>query len=131
MAYQYKRRKLSLIRNFWVYRRLIGSAMLLGIMLWFIWANDTPVIVAFPFHLGHLSSSVGVVILLSAMFGSLVTILIMTVVMAVRKIRSTQGSTESCACDRGAAERPASSGLRSQDAGGICRLTMEGMNGTV
>ncbi len=28
------------IRNFWVYRRLIGTAILLGLMLWFIWAND-------------------------------------------------------------------------------------------
>ena len=85
MAYQYKRRRRSLIRNFWVYRRLIGSAVLLGIMLWFIWANNTAVTVAFPFRLGHLNSSLGMVILLSAVFGSLVTFLIMTVVMASAK----------------------------------------------
>ena len=52
MAYQYKRRRPSIVRNFWVYRRLIGSAVLLGLMLWFIWANDAAVTVAFPFGLG-------------------------------------------------------------------------------
>lgn len=92
MAYQYKRRRRSLIRHFWVYRRLIGSILLVGIMLWFIWANNTPVTVAFPFRLGHLDSTLGVVILLSALVGSLVTFLIMTVVMAVRRIRSTHAT---------------------------------------
>ena len=71
MAYQYKRRRPSIIRNFWVYRRLIGTAILLGLMLWFIWANGDPVTVAFPFGLGKLSSTTGIVILLSALVGSL------------------------------------------------------------
>lgn len=87
MAYQYKRRRPSILRNFWVYRRLIGSAVLLGLMLWFIWANDAPVTVAFPFRLGHLNSSLGVVILLSALVGSLLTFLVMTVVTATRRLR--------------------------------------------
>lgn len=87
MAYQYKRRRPSILRNFWVYRRLIGSAVLLGLMLWFIWANDAAVTVAFPFRLGHLNSSLGVVILLSALVGSLLTFLVMTVVMATRRLR--------------------------------------------
>ena len=39
MPYEYKRRRPSIIRNFWVYRRLIGTAILLGLMLWFIWVN--------------------------------------------------------------------------------------------
>ncbi len=90
MAYQYRRLRPSIIRNFWVYRRLVGSAILLGLMLWFIWANDTPVTVAFPFRLGHLSSALGVVILLSAIVGSLMTILIITVVRTARKIRGPQ-----------------------------------------
>jgi len=93
MAYQYKRRRPSIIRNFWVYRRLIGSAILLGLMLWFVWANDAAVTVAFPFRLGQLTSSVGVVILLSAILGSLMTFLTMTVVLAARKIRSSQGAS--------------------------------------
>ncbi len=88
MAYEYKRRRTSIIRNFWVYRRLIGTAMLLGLMLWFIWANNERVTVAFPFGLGNLSSTVGVVILLSALVGSLVTILLTTLVFAIRRIRA-------------------------------------------
>ena len=94
MAYQYKRRRPSILRNFWVYRRLIGSAVLLGLMLWFIWANDTAVTVAFPFRLGQLSSTVGVVILLSALVGSLLTFLVMTVVMTMRRIRRPQDQPE-------------------------------------
>jgi uncharacterized integral membrane protein len=90
MAYEYKRRKPSLIRNFWVYRRLIGTSILLGLMLWFIFANSDQVTVAFPFGLGKLTSSTGVVILLSALVGSVVTILVTTVIFAVRRIRSTQ-----------------------------------------
>lgn len=88
MAYQYKRRRPSLIRNFWVYRRLIGTAMLLGLMLWFIWANGNPVTVNFPFGLGQLSSTTGIVILLSALVGSVLTILATTVVLAIRRLRT-------------------------------------------
>ena len=60
MPYEYKRRRPSIIRNFWVYRRLIGTAILLGLMLWFIWANDAQVTVAFPFGLGKLTSTIGI-----------------------------------------------------------------------
>src|SRR3954453_12096325 len=90
MPYQYKRRRPSILRNVWVYRRLIGAAILLGLMLWFIWANDAKVTVAFPFGLGTLTSTTGVVILLSALVGSLVTILITTLVITVRRLRHTQ-----------------------------------------
>ncbi len=88
MAYQYKRRRPSIIRNFWVYRRLIFTAILLGLMLWFIWANDAQVTVAFPFGLGKLTSTTGIVILLSALVGSVMTILATTVFFAVRRLRS-------------------------------------------
>ena len=90
MPYEYKRRRPSIIRNFWVYRRLIGTAVLLGLMLWFIWANDEQVTVAFPFGLGKLTSTTGIVILLSALVGSLATILVTTLIFAIRRIRSTQ-----------------------------------------
>jgi uncharacterized integral membrane protein len=90
MAYQYKRLKPSIIRNFWVYRRLIAAAVLLGLMLWFIWANDAQVTVAFPFGLGKLTSTTGVVILLSALVGSLATMLVMTIVFALRRVRNAQ-----------------------------------------
>ena len=89
MPYQYKRRRPSIIRNFWVYRRLIGTAVLLGLMLWFIWANGDPVTVAFPFGLGKLSSTTGIVILMSALVGSVLTILATTVIYALRRLRST------------------------------------------
>jgi uncharacterized integral membrane protein len=92
MPYQYRRRRPSILRNFWVYRRLIGSAILLGLMLWFIWANDAAVTVAFPFRLGSLNSRLGVVILLSAMVGSLLTFLVMTFLLTMRRIRGHQGS---------------------------------------
>jgi uncharacterized integral membrane protein len=94
VAYQYKRR-VSIFRNLWVYRRLIGSAILLGLMLWFILVNNAPVTVAFPFGLGHLNSSLGVVILLSAVFGSLIAILVMTVIVAARRIRGPKDSPDS------------------------------------
>jgi len=108
MAYQYKRRRPSILRNFWIYRRLIGSAVLLGLMLWFIWANDAPVSVAFPFRLGKLDSSLGVVILLSALVGSLVTILVMTVVMATKKFRGVQSTPPLEAHEETHEERPPS-----------------------
>ena len=88
MAYQYKRRRPSIIRNFWVYRRLIGTAILLGLTLWFIWANDTTVTVRFPFGLGELTSTTGIVILLSALVGSVLTILATTVIFALRRLRN-------------------------------------------
>jgi uncharacterized integral membrane protein len=94
MPYEYKRRRPSIIRNFWVYRRLVGTAMLLGLMLWFIWANDAQVTVAFPFGLGKLTSTAGVVILLSALVGSVATILVTTIVIALRRVRRTQNGQD-------------------------------------
>ena len=108
MAYEYKRRRPSIIRNFWVYRRLIGTAILLGLMLWFIWANDAQVTVAFPFGLGKLTSTTGVVILMSALVGSLATILVTTLIFAIRRIRSTQTPHDPPSPIDTAADRPPS-----------------------
>ena len=82
----YKRRKSSIVRNFWVYRRLVGLALVLGLMLWFIWANNSEVTVAFPFGLGKYNSTVGLVILLSALVGSVLTALTMTLIFAMKKV---------------------------------------------
>ncbi len=106
MAYQYKRLRPSIIRNLWVFRRLVVSAILLGLMLWFIWANNTPVTVAVPFRLGHLDSALGVVILLSAIVGSLMTVLGLTVVRTARKIRGPQSSSVSQNPNELAEDRP-------------------------
>jgi uncharacterized integral membrane protein len=92
MAYEYKRRRPSIIRNLWVYRRLIGAAMLLGLMLWFILANSAQVTVLFPFGLGKLTSSLGIVILMSALVGSLATVLITTVIATIRRVRKAQAA---------------------------------------
>ena len=85
MASPYKRRRPSLVRNFWIYRRLVGLALVLGLLLWFIWANSDPVTVAFPFGLGKLQSTTGRVILLSALVGSVATALSLTVAYAWRR----------------------------------------------
>jgi uncharacterized integral membrane protein len=106
MAYQYKRRRPSIIRNFWVYRRLIGTAILLGIMLWFVWANNSQVPVTFPFGLGRFQSTAGVVILMSALVGSLATILVTTVVIAFRKIKSSQAPHDPSNPNDLASDRP-------------------------
>ncbi len=84
----YKRRRPSIVRNFWIYRRLVGLAIVLGLMLWFIWANNAPVTVAFPFGLGKLSSTIGLVILLSALVGSVATALTMTLVYAWSRVHA-------------------------------------------
>lgn len=96
MAFPYKRRKPSILRNFWVYRRLVGLAMVLGLLLWFIWANSDPVTVNFPFRLGQFTSTTGRVILMSALVGSVTTALTMTLVLAIRKVQipSPRGASQ-------------------------------------
>ena len=90
MPYEYKRRRPSIIRNFWVYRRLIGTAVVLGVMLWFIMVNHEQVTVHFPFGLGTLTSTSGIIMLLSALVGAVVAILITTVILTIRRMRRTQ-----------------------------------------
>lgn len=90
MASPYKRRRPSILRNFWVYRRLVLVALVLGLLLWFIWANNQEVTVAFPFRLGQVSSSVGVIILASALVGSVATLLLTTVYLAIRARRAAR-----------------------------------------
>jgi uncharacterized integral membrane protein len=90
MISPYKRRKPSIVRNFWIYRRIVGLAMVLGLLLWFIWANNAPVTVSFPFRLGTLESTTGWVILLSALVGSATTALAVTVLLAYRRIKGSR-----------------------------------------
>jgi uncharacterized integral membrane protein len=88
MTSPYKRRRPSILRNFWVYRRLVLVAMVLGLLLWFIWANNDKVTVAFPFGLGKVTSSTGVIILASALVGSGTTLLVTTLYLAIRARRA-------------------------------------------
>src|ERR1700733_2536904 len=83
----YKRRKRSLVRNLWLYRRLVGVAVVLGLMLWFVLTNNERVTIAFPFGLGNFQSTTGLVILLSALVGSLATGLSMPLIWALRRSR--------------------------------------------
>jgi uncharacterized integral membrane protein len=90
MTTPYKRRRPSILRNFWVYRRLVLAALVLGLLLWFIWANNATVTVAFPFRLGHLDSSVGVIILASALVGAVATLMVTTLYLAIRSRRASR-----------------------------------------
>ena len=80
----YKRRRRSLVRNLWVYRRLVALAVVLGLILWFVLTNNERVSIAFPFGLGNFQSTTGLVILLSALVGSLATGLGLTIFWAIR-----------------------------------------------
>ena len=92
MSSPYKRRRSAgFIRNLWVYRRLVLAAILTGLMLWFILMNNTPVEVWFPFNFGPLKTSSGMAILLGAVAGSVVTVLVMTIVRTLRKFRHGTG----------------------------------------
>ena len=91
MTSPYKRRRPSLVRNLWVYRRLVLAAVVLGLLLWFIVINNQPVTVYFPFRLGQISSTSGVILLLGALAGSLATALIGTIVFAWRYYKGGRG----------------------------------------
>lgn len=89
MASAYKRRRPSLIRNLWVYRRLVAAALVLGLMLWFIVINNTPVVVYLPFGLGEIHTRSGLAILLGALAGSVVTGLTITLLFTLRRHRES------------------------------------------
>ena len=80
----YKRRRRSMVRNLWVYRRLVALAVVLGLMLWFVLTNNERVSIGFPFGLGNFQSTTGLVILLSALVGSVATGLALTIYWAIR-----------------------------------------------
>jgi uncharacterized integral membrane protein len=90
----YKRRRPVLIRNLWVYRRLVGLAIVLGILLWFMVINNAEVSVVFPFRLGTFTSTIGIVILISVLTGSAFTAVLMTALRALRLYRDKAQSGE-------------------------------------
>jgi len=94
MRSPYKGRRPSIVKNFWIYRKLVALAMVLGLMLWFVWANNAPVTVAFPFGLGSFSSSVGLIILLSALVGAVVSALSLTLIHTLKRRRSQNPTWE-------------------------------------
>ena len=64
------------LRTLWMARKLIAAAIVLGILLWFILMNHQDVTLYFPFGMGQAHSSLGVVVLLSALAGGSVTALL-------------------------------------------------------
>jgi uncharacterized integral membrane protein len=87
MASPYRRRRPLLVRNMWVYRKLVLLAMALGLTLWFILINNTAVTVYFPFGLGSIESTSGVVILMSLLAGVLLSALAVAVFVTIRQVR--------------------------------------------
>jgi uncharacterized integral membrane protein len=85
------RRTPRVLRNLWISRRLVAASVVLGILLWFIVINNQPATVFFPFGLGSSTASIGVVVLVSAIAGSIVTGLVMTIVWALRRYRVMPG----------------------------------------
>lgn len=105
----YKRRKHSLLRNLWVYRRLVLAAIVLGLILWFTKTNSTQVLVYFPFGTGSVSSTTGMIILASTLAGAVVGSLVTAVVMSIKL-----GGRRLAYDDEGIA-KPAASGSRRDD----------------
>jgi uncharacterized integral membrane protein len=75
------------LRNLWVSRRLVLASVVLGVLLWFIVINNQPATVYFPFALGQSTASIGVIVLLSAIVGSFITGLVMTIIWAWKRYR--------------------------------------------
>ena len=84
-----------MIRNLWIYRRVIALAVLVGIGLWFVASHRDDVRVQFPF-VGEIHSWSGVVMLVSAALGAAITWLVMTFRFTLREAREkrvTQAET--------------------------------------
>lgn len=82
------------LRRLWTSRRLIGAAVVVGVLLWFILINSQTVPVHFPFGLGRPEAPIGLIVLLSAGAGSLATVLIMTLVRALGRYRPAARPSE-------------------------------------
>jgi uncharacterized integral membrane protein len=92
MSAPYKRRRSAgFVRNLWVYRRLVAAAIVAGLTLWFILVNNTELAVRFPFGIGPWITTSGVAILLGAIAGSIMTGLVLTIVLTMKRFRRPSG----------------------------------------
>lgn len=80
--------KRNFLQTVWLSRRLVVAALLVGTLLWFIVTNNQPITVYMPFGLGQLASSVGIIVLTSAMVGAAASALILTLVWALRRYQN-------------------------------------------
>jgi uncharacterized integral membrane protein len=83
----------QMMRNLWIYRRIVVLAVILGIALFFIGSNREPLKVTFPF-LGGIDSTSGIVMLASAVLGAAACWLVMTFRQALREARGQRAETE-------------------------------------
>jgi uncharacterized integral membrane protein len=95
----------QMIRNLWIYRRLFGLAVLLGVALFFLASNREPVKVTFPF-LGEIDSTSGIVMLASATMGGIGCWLVMSFRKALQEAKAAKSRSPAV----GRATRGASSG---------------------
>jgi uncharacterized integral membrane protein len=82
-----------MLRNLWVYRRLLALALMMGIALSFVVQNRVALKVTFPF-LGEIDSTSGIVMLASAALGAVACWLVMTFRHALREARGQKGEPE-------------------------------------
>ncbi len=76
-----------MIRNLWIYRTVIGLAILLGVVASFVISNRQEVDVKFPL-LGTVHSWSGIVMLVSAALGAAGTWLVMKFRVTLREARA-------------------------------------------
>jgi uncharacterized integral membrane protein len=76
-----------LIQTAWRHRKLVILAVVIGILLWFIVANRTHVVVVLPFWLGTFETTSGLAMLFGALAGSAVTILAIGAIWTIRRTR--------------------------------------------
>jgi uncharacterized integral membrane protein len=73
------------LKNLWIYRRMVLLAMLLGLILWFIVINNQRVEVVLPFGLGAWETRSGIAILMGAVAGAAAASLGLTVFWALNR----------------------------------------------
>ena len=109
MPAPYKRRRSAgFIRNLWIYRRLVAAAFVLGLTLWFIMMNNTAVEVRFPFGFGPWNTTSGVAILLGAVAGSILTALVVTIVLTMKRFRHSSDRSDDADSSEIPEDRPPS-----------------------
>jgi len=79
----------QMIRNLWIYRKVILFAVVLGVIATFVLSNNDPVRVNFPF-LGEISSRSGVVMLICVLLGAGVTWIVMTFRVTLEEAKQEQ-----------------------------------------
>ncbi len=89
MTSRQNRHQHSMLQTLWVYRNLILIAFALGVLLWFILINNTAVEVHFPFGLGTIGSTTGMITLLSTFLGAVLGAAGLGVFLAIRRLKGS------------------------------------------